>query len=303
VNDRREGAARPTADAREQSLTHQVVASFAGANSERFRTVLTSLVRHAHDFVREVGLTQDEWQTSIDFLTRTGQITDDRRQEYVLLSDVLGISMLTVAVNEPADPNITESTVLGPFFVSGSPHVELGADISGGAVGQPCRVSGAVRDVHGRPIVGARMEIWEADEDGFYDVQYDTSDGVQRTANRAHLFTGTAGEYRFWSVRPAAYPIPADGPVGQLLGSAGRGPMRPAHIHFMISAPGCRTLTTHVFAAGDEYLDNDAVFGVKPSLIAEFVEHPPDGTPPGRATKSAWCSLDYDFVLGAGAPE
>ncbi|HKT01145.1 MAG TPA: dioxygenase [Rugosimonospora sp.] len=279
---------------REQAVTDQVVASFAGAREERFRVVLGALVRHLHAAAREVRLTQDEWFAAIDFLTRTGQLCDDRRQEFVLLSDVLGLSMLTIGINAEADPVVTESTVFGPFFVAGSPRVELGADLAAGASGVPCWVEGTVRGVAGEAVAGARVEVWEADEDGFYDVQY----ADRRTANRGHLFTDAGGGFRFWSVRPAAYPIPADGPVGELLAAAGRGPMRPAHIHFMITARGYRRLITHVFAAGDPYLDNDAVFGVKDSLVAEFADHAPgEAPPPGGPEGGAWASLRYDFVL------
>jgi hydroxyquinol 1,2-dioxygenase len=279
---------------REQAVTDQVVASFAGAPSERFRTVLQAVVRHLHAAAREVRLTQDEWFAAIDFLTRTGQQCDDRRQEFVLLSDVLGVSMLTVGINAEADPAVTESTVFGPFFTEGSPRVELGGDLAGGASGVPCWVEGTVRGVSGEPVPGARVEVWEADADGFYDVQY----GDRRTANRGHLFTDEAGAFRFWSVRPAAYPIPDDGPVGELLRAAGRGPMRPAHIHFMVTAPGHRRLITHLFAAGDPYLDNDAVFGVKRQLVVDFTDHPAgEPPPPGGPSDAGWSSVRYDFVL------
>jgi hydroxyquinol 1,2-dioxygenase len=281
-------------DDRELAVTDEVVASFAGAQSERYREVLQSLVRHLHEFVREVRLTDDEWHEAIGFLTRTGHMCDDRRQEFVLLSDVLGLSMLTVAVNEAVDVAVTPSTVFGPFFVENSPEVALGGDLAAGAAGRPCWVEGTVRGVRGEPVAGARIDVWEADADGFYDVQYDGA----RTANRGHLFTDAAGSFRFWSVQPAAYPIPTDGPVGRLLAAAGRGAMRPAHIHFMIRAGGYRKLTTHVFAAGDEYLGRDAVFGVKERLVAEFADHaatePP---PPGGPAGSDWSSVRYDFVL------
>ncbi len=280
--------------AREQALTDQVVASFAGARSERFREVMTAVVRHLHAAAREVRLTEQEWFTAIDFLTRTGQACDDRRQEFVLLSDVLGLSMLTVGINAVPDPAITETTVFGPFFVEGSPHVELGGDLSAGAPGVPCWVEGTVRGTDGEPVAGARVEVWEADEDGRYDVQYDG----RRTANRGHLVTDADGGYRFWAVRPAAYPIPEDGPVGDLLDAAGRDPMRPAHIHFLVTAPGYRRLITHVFAADDPYLDRDAVFGVKQSLVARFHDHGPDEPPPaGGPVGSGWADVRFDFVL------
>jgi hydroxyquinol 1,2-dioxygenase len=255
-------------------------------------------VRHLHAFVRDVRLTEAEWARAIDFLTRTGQVSDDRRREFVLLSDVLGISMLTVTVNEVPDPAVTDSTVLGPFFVAGSPPMPDGGDLSAGAAGRPCWVQGRVCRPRGEPVTGARVEVWEADGDGNYDVQYDD----QRTANRGHLFTDTDGRFRFWSVEPVAYPIPTDGPVGELLRAGGRGSMRPAHSHFMITAAGYRPLTTQVFVAGDEYLDDDAVFGVKDSLVAEFVEHPAgEFAPPGAPAAGAWSSLSYEFVLATQA--
>lgn len=302
---------QPVADAGEpwRRLTERVVASFDASPSPRYREVMQSLVRHLHDFATDVRLTEAEWAAGVDVLTRSGQLSDARRQELILLSDVLGLSMLTIGLNAPADPGVTASTVFGPFFVQGSPHVEQGGDLAGGAPGQPCWVQATVRGAGGAPVVGARVEVWEADEDGLYDTQYDG----ERVAGRGHLFTDEAGAVRFWSVRPSPYPIPADGPVGELLVAAGRGPMRPAHIHFMISAAGHRTLTTHVFAAGDPHLADDAVFGVVASLVTPFTEHPapssrpdttpdtaPEAVPPGGLPDGPWSSVRFDFVL---APE
>jgi hydroxyquinol 1,2-dioxygenase len=285
-------------EARELAVTEEVVASFDGARSARYREVMQSLVRHLHDFVRDVRLTDEEWHEAIGFLTRTGHMCDDRRQEFVLLSDVLGLSMLTVAVNEVGDSSATQATVFGPFFVENSPEVALGGDLAAGAGGQPCWVEGTVRGVDGEPVAGARLDVWEADGDGLYDVQYDGA----VTANRGHLFTDAAGGFRFWSVRPVAYPIPTDGPVGRLLAAAGRGGMRPAHIHFMIRAAGYHKLTTHLFVAGDEYLGQDAVFGVKERLVAEFAAHPAtESSPPGGPAGSVWSSVSFDFVLASDA--
>ena len=279
--------------AREQAVTDEVVASFAGAASPRYLEIMQGLVRHLHSFAREVRLTDAEWQQGIEFLTRTGHMTDDRRQEFILLSDVLGLSMLTVGINAPASAGATESTVLGPFFVPGAPEVPLGGDITGGAKGRPCHVAGTVRGTDGISVPNARIEVWEADADGFYDVQYAGS----RTAGRGWLRSGADGEYRFWSVHPAPYPIPADGPVGDLLAAAGRGPMRPAHLHFKVEAPGYRTLTTHIFVAGGPYLDRDAVFGVKDSLIVGFTEQPPGPGPDGRHLDDPWTTVTFDIVL------
>jgi hydroxyquinol 1,2-dioxygenase len=248
-------------------LTRQVEASFDGATDPRFADIMRSLVRHLHAFIDDIHLTEEEWAAAIDFLTRTGQKCDAKRQEFILLSDVLGASMAVINANHPTGGSATESTVLGPFFVDNAPEFEHGADISGGAPGEPCFVSGTVRSPSGDPIAGALLDVWQSDETGHYDVQYPELETPQ---GRGRLRTDDAGRYAFWSVQPEAYPIPHDGPVGDLLKAAGRGPMRPAHIHFKISAPGYRTLITHIFAAGDQYLQSDAVFGVKDSLITEF---------------------------------
>lgn len=274
-------------------LTDAVVASFGGSKDARTREVLSALVRHLHAFAREVDLTEEEWFTGIDFLTRTGHLSTGTRQEFVLLSDVLGLSMLTVGLGNKKPKGATESTVFGPFFVEGSPEIKLGEDLSNGAPGQPCLVAGRVLDLRGNPVPHAKIETWQADEDGFYDVQKDT-DGPQ---NRGHLTTDADGNYSFWAVRPVAYPIPDDGPVGELLRAAGRGPMRPAHIHFMVTAEGFSRLITHVFAAGDEHLHDDAVFGVKDSLIAEFTEHPAGTAPDGRVLNQPYSTVQYDLVL------
>ncbi|WP_406430271.1 hydroxyquinol 1,2-dioxygenase [Streptomyces sp. NBC_00631] len=278
----------------EQELTDQVVASFDTAKDERFRDVMQALVRHAHAFVRETRLTEAEWGAAIEFLTASGHITTDTRQEFVLLSDVLGISMLTVAVNEPGLAESTESTVLGPFFVQDSPEIELGGDIAGGAKGEPSWVDGTVTDTDGNPVPGARIEVWEADDDGMYDVQYD--DGA--LAGRAHLFADAEGGYRFWALTPTPYPIPDDGPVGLLLQHAGRSPMRASHLHFKVTAPGFHPLITHIFVAGDPGLDSDSVFGVKKSLIRPFDRHRAGTpTPDSRRLEGSWTSAGFDIVL------
>lgn len=259
----------------------------------RLRHVLQRLVHHLHAFARDVELTEAEWEAGIRFLTRTGHITDDQRQEFILLSDVLGLSMLTVGLNHPVGGGETESTVFGPFFVDGAPHVPLGGDVAGGASGTPAYVEGTVRGPAGEPVPDARIEVWEADDEGFYDVQHPGGD----TYGRAHLFSDDDGGYRFWCVEPAPYPIPYDGPVGDLLRATARSPYRPAHLHFLVSAPGYRTLTTHIFVAGSDHLDDDAVFGVKDALIVDFVPQPPGPAPEGRDLDRPWSRARFDIVL------
>jgi len=288
---------QPTAERRnlaDADLTRAVVASFDNTPDPRLREVLQSLVRHLHAFASEVELTEQEWFAAIDFLTRTGHITDDKRQEFVLASDVLGLSMLVIGINHRHPTGATESTVFGPFFVEGSPAFENGDDLANGAPGIPCYVSGVVRSVSGEPVPGARLEIWQADDEGLYDVQYADLDEPR---GRGHLHSDDEGRYWFWTVHPTAYPIPTDGPVGELLAAANRSPMRPAHIHFMVTAPGYQTLTTHVFDVDDEYLDTDAVFGVRSSLLATFERHDRGTAPDGRAMDGAWSSTEFDLVI------
>lgn len=271
-------------DAREAALTETVLASFDATPDARTREVVTALTRHLHAFAREVRLTEDEWRTAIGFVTAAGHITDERRQEFVLLSDVLGLSMQTITINHPVDDMITESTVLGPFFVEDAPHIDCGGDIAFGAAGEPCWVEGTVRDQLGNPLGGARLEVWEADDDGRYDVQYPDD----RVAARGHLFADTDGSYRFWALTPTPYPVPDDGPVGRLLAATARSPMRAPHLHFLVSAPGRKTLITHIFVAGDE-LSGDSVFGVRDSLVKEFVRQSPGTpTPDGRSIDGTW---------------
>ncbi|MFC4022030.1 dioxygenase [Micromonospora sp. GCM10011542] len=285
----------PEQQNRESQLVERVVASFDDAPDQRVRELMQALTRHLHAFVREVRLTEREWQSAIEFLTATGHITDDRRQEFILLSDVLGASMQTITVNNEAYGDATEATVFGPFFVDGSPKIELGGDIAAGASGQPCWVEGTVTDTDGKPVPHARIEVWEADEDGFYDVQY----GDDRVAARGHLYSDADGGYRFWAVTPTPYPIPHDGPVGRLLAATGRSPMRASHLHFMIQAEGLRTLVTHIFVRGDELLDRDSVFGVRDSLVKDFAPQPAGSpTPDGRdLADRAWSRVRFDIVL------
>ena len=280
--------------AREEALVREVVASFDDTPSPRLKQLIEALARHLHALVRETRLTTEEWDAAIRFLTRCGHITDDRRQEFILLSDVLGVSMQTIAVNNEAHGNATEATVFGPFFVEGSPEIPIGGDMANGAAGEPCWVEGVVTGTDGKPVAGARIAVWGADAVGFYDVQYSDN----RTAARAHLFSDDQGRYAFWGITPVPYPIPHDGPVGDLLAATGRSPMRAAHLHFMVSADGLHTLVTHVFVPGDEYLDSDAVFGVKQSLVKDFAKQDAGTpTPDGRQVDGPWWRARFDIVL------
>lgn len=251
-------------------LTDEVVGSFGNTPDPRLRELLGALVRHLHAFVREAEPTIAEWEYAIDFLTRTGQKCDESRQEFILLSDVLGISMLVETINNGTGGDATESTVLGPFHVVQSPPRDLGDTIDLVGTGQPGLIEGRVLNQRGEPVPGAQLDVWQANDQGFYDVQQPAG---QPPGNGRGLFTADAeGRYWFRTVVPSYYPIPTDGPVGALLGATNRHPYRPAHIHFIVSAPGYRPLTTHIFVAGSEYIDSDAVFAVKKSLITEFAD-------------------------------
>ncbi|MET8520511.1 dioxygenase [Nocardioides sp. NPDC004968] len=289
----------PEQQAVEQTLVDTVVASFDACEDPRLKEVMVSLTRHLHAFIRDVRLTEDEWAAGIEFLTKAGHITDDVRQEFILLSDTLGASMQTININNQAYADATEATVFGPFFVEDSPAIELGGDMAFGAPGEPCWVTGTVTGTDGKPLVGGKIEVWEADEDGLYDVQRDAG----ARAARAHLFTDADGAYRFWGLTPTPYPIPDDGPVGKMLAAVGRSPLRASHLHFMVTHEGCRTLVTHIFPEGDPIGWKDTVFGVKESLIKKF-ERQAAGTPTpdGRDVDGTWSKVRFDIVLApAGA--
>ncbi|HEY6039398.1 MAG TPA: intradiol ring-cleavage dioxygenase [Kofleriaceae bacterium] len=284
----------PEQQAREEALVARVLHSFDQCEDPRRKQIMQALVRHLHAFLREVRPSEAEWGRAIEFLTACGQISDDKRKELILLSDTLGASMQMIAVNNEAYANATEATVFGPFFVEGSPRIEHGGDIACGASGQPCWVEGTVTGTTGAPVAGARIEVWEADADGYYDVQYPD----RRTAARGHVITDERGGYAFWGITPVPYPIPSDGPVGKMLAATGRSPMRAAHLHFMVTKDGFRRLVTHIFPRGDALLDADTVFGVKESLIKDFVQHAAGTpTPNGRAVAGTWASVRFDVVL------
>jgi catechol 1,2-dioxygenase len=252
----------------EDTSVDVVTARHRDAPDARMRQVMDVIVRNLHEAVKEIEPTQEEWMHAISFLTRVGQMCDDTRQEFILLSDVLGVSMLVDAVNHRHPAGATDSTVLGPFHVPGAPERPMGSNISMDARGEPLLVSGTVRDTAGRPVEGATLDVWMANDEGFYDVQ---QKGIQPDGNLRGVFrTGADGYYEFRTVRPKSYPIPDDGPVGRLLATLNRHPFRPAHIHFIVEATNFQRLVTHIFDRTDPYLESDAVFGVKKSLLADF---------------------------------
>lgn len=279
-----------------QRSAEVVAASFAGTPDPRLRELMSSLVGHLHAFVREVRLTPGEWAEAIAFLTETGQTCDDVRQEYILLSDTLGLSMLVESLAHDVE-GLTEATVEGPFHVVASPVRELGADINAaGQPGEPCLVTGRVVDDQGEPVAGARVDVWQANAEGCYDVQ--RPDEVPRGDLRGRFTTDPQGGFWYRTIVPSFYPIPTDGPVGRMLRATGRHGFRPAHIHFEVSAPGLRTLTTHVFVAGSPYLDSDAVFGVRESLVLDFevVDDPAAAAEAGLA--NPFRRVDFTVRLG-----
>ncbi len=281
----------------EDNITRAVIAMHANAKDARVQALMTSLVQHIHSFAREVELTEEEWFKGIQFLTDVGHITTDVRQEFILLSDTLGLSMLVTALNNKKPQGCTEATVFGPFHVEGSPHVPLGGDVANGAEGEPCFVRGSVVGIDGQPVPNAELQVWQADAAGNYDVQYARENGEHEHRARATLNADANGDFHFKSIRAEAYPIPHDGPVGKMLEALGRHPWRPAHLHFMITAPGFERLITHVFRNGDRYLDSDAVFGVRSSLIADWIEQAPGATPDGGTSAVPFYTLDFRFVL------
>ena len=287
-----------TAPKTPDQITDDVLASFAGTEDARLREIMQTLVRHLHGFVTEVGLTPQEWEGAIRALTRSGHITDEHRQEFILWSDSLGVSMLVDAIENTVPEGATESTVLGPFYVPGSPLREYGANIAEeSGAGVPALVHGRVLDLDGAPVAGAEVDVWQNGDDQLYAVQRPEA---PEDHLRGRFLTRDDGSYAFVAVRPTPYPIPYDGPVGRMLELTGRHPWRPAHVHMIIRAEGYRTLTTHVFDVESQYLDSDAVFAVKPSLTRRFVTHGPDDpdTPAGVTTE--WVSVENNLVL---APE
>jgi hydroxyquinol 1,2-dioxygenase len=278
----------------EASITERVLRSLEGTADPRLKQVMTGLISHLHAFVREVQLTEAEWFQAIQFLTRVGQMCDERRQEFILLSDVLGVSMLVDAINHRADGGATESTVLGPFYREGARELPAGASISLDGRGEPAVVSGRVLATDGTPITGAVLDVWEGDDNGLYEQQ----DPEQPDMNlRGRFRTDAEGRYRLVAIKPVSYPVPDDGPVGQMLRALGRHPYRPAHIHFIVSAAGYQPVTTHLFASGDPYLESDVVFGTKDSLVVDFVRHESPEEAAGYGVRAPFYTAGYDFVL------
>lgn len=279
----------------EADITQAVIARLADAKDPRFKQVMTSLITHLHAFVRDVKLTEAEWMYAIQFLTRTGQTCTDRRQEFILLSDTLGVSILVITLNHPADGGSLESTVMGPFYWEGAPEMPLGANLAVGVKGEPTFYSGRVLDAEtGHPLANALLDIWSGDGEGTYDMQMPEDPGMKA---RGRIRTDEEGRYWFRSIRPTFYPVPEDGPVGEMLRAMGRHPNRPGHIHMIVSAEGHRPVTTHLFVANSPYLDSDAVFGVKDSLIAGFDKHAPGTAPDGTRVDEAYYTCRYDFRL------
>jgi protocatechuate 3,4-dioxygenase beta subunit len=264
-------------------LTGEVLGRIRKTRDERLKQVMTSFIRHLHSFVRDVKPTPEEWMTGIQFLTETGRWCTGKRQEYILMSDTLGVSMLVDALNYAAGKGATQSTVLGPFHREQAPDYPLGGNVSknGAADGEACEVSGSVRDIKGKPVAGARLDIWEGAADGLYDSQKGDEMNL-----RGVFRTDAQGKFHFRCVTPTHYPVPHDGPVGKMLTATGRHPMRPPHLHFWITARGYKPLITHLFVKGGKYLDSDAVFGVKPELIIDF-----------KKGKDGLTRARYDFVL------
>ncbi|HWK83877.1 MAG TPA: dioxygenase [Caldimonas sp.] len=288
-------------DYNQERLTQDVVDAFAKTPDPRLRQLMTALVKHIHAFAREVDLRPEEWMAGLEFLNATGQISTEKRPEFILLSDTLGLSMMVVALaqaraggNARGATEPTEATVQGPFYWSGAPDLPLGSDIGEGVPGEPSFYMGRVTDTDGKPLAGALLDVWSGDGNGKYDVQLSAEPTMKA---RGRFRTDAEGRYWFWSIRPTYYPVPDDGPVGEMLRATDRSIYRPGHIHMQVSAPGHVSLTTHVFVAGSPYIDEDAVFGKRDSLVVDFEAHPPGQAVDGRVMKVPYHSASFDFRL------
>ena len=285
-------------DYNQDLLTQEVMKAFATPQAGRLGEIMASLVKHLHAFTREVDLKPEEWLEGLQFLTKTGQISTERRPEFILLSDVLGLSMMVVSLTQARESKssvgATEATVEGPFYWAGAPEVELGGNIAEGVVGEPTYYTGSVTDVNGKPLPGALLDLWSGDGDGSYDVQLSATPSMQA---RGKIRTDAQGQFRFWSIRPTFYPIPSDGPVGDLMRATHRSINRPGHIHMMVSAEGHVPVTTHLFVADSPYLDQDAVFGKRDSLVVSFTPHAPGTAPDGTVMAKQYYTTSYNFRL------
>jgi hydroxyquinol 1,2-dioxygenase len=278
----------------EDNITDLAVERWATAKDPRLAELMTAFVRHLHDFAREVRLTEAEWMAAMQWLTATGQISNEKREEFILASDVLGLSMLVVQMNHRLDPQATPATVLGPFHIDGSPEFDYAGDMSDGLPGTPLYLHGTVRDLAGNPVAGGVLDVWQADNDGAYEVQIPDVDEARL---RAKYTTREDGSYCIRTIAPLGYTIPMDGPVGDLIGRTEISHFRPAHIHFLINVPGYEPLITHLFREGSQYLDIDVVFGTKQELVVRFDEREAGPTPDGATSEVPWAEARYDFVL------
>jgi hydroxyquinol 1,2-dioxygenase len=278
----------------EENITEIALSRWATGRDPRTAKLLTALVRHLHAFAREVRLTEAEWAAAIRWLVRTGKISDEKREEFVLASDVLGLSMLVVQMNNKFDPAATPATVLGPFHLDDSPHAEYGADMSDGTSGAPLYIHGVVRDVDGKPVDGAVLDVWQADSEGLYESQLRDVDEARL---RAKYTSREDGSYCVQTIVPFGYGIPNEGPVRELVNLTAMSTFRPAHVHFLIDVPGYERLITHLFREGTPHLDDDVVYGVKEELVVSFVENEPGPTPNGGESAEPFFTVEYDFVL------
>ncbi|MER6540128.1 dioxygenase [Streptomyces sp900105755] len=281
-------------DLTSDTITEAVISAMRETKDPRVAEILESVVRHLHAFVRDVGLTEDEWARAVDFLTRTGQTCTPTRQEFILLSDVLGVTMLVDNLTNRRSGEATENSVLGPYFREDRPQQAASADISGGLPGTPLFFEGLVVDHDGAPVADAAVDVWHSDSDGHYDMEVP---GLDEPAMRALFRTDDAGHFGFRSIRPSSYPIPGDGPVGELMSATGRSLMRPAHVHLLIEAPGFQRVTTMLFPSDDPYLDTDPVFGVRESLVERYDTYAAGTGPRGGATEAPYTLLRRTFVL------
>ena len=286
----------------EDDITAEVLARFADTPEPRLRQIMLGLIKHLHAFVKEVELTEAEWFQAIEMLTKAGHISDDKRQEFILFSDTLGVSMVVDLISHRKPDGATESTVFGPFHRLNAPELPPGGNIAHlDEIGAPTLVSGRVLDLDGKPIAGALLDVWQAQTSGLYDSQ---DPGLHEMHMRGKFHTDAEGRYLVRTVRPVHYPIPSDGPVGAMLRATGRHPWRPAHVHFVVSADGYEPVTTHIFDRGDEYLGSDAVFAVKDSLICDFARHDSaDGDAARLGVKPPYYTTEFDFRLKPAAEQ